>query len=267
MLTRKPAVANTFYNGNPQQLSQEINNYLAQGQNVKVEGMIKGIIAPHAGYIYSGIVAGSAYKQFLNLDLTKHWKIIIIGPSHRYPLKGASVGAYDLLETPLGLIKVSEIAKEMSKEIEFIPDADKFEHSLEVQLPFLQTVFKNFEVIPIVVGNIDIMSFVQFLKKYDDNDTLFVISTDLSHFLPYDIAVSTDQQTNKYILESDINGMANNGDACGIVGVLTSMILAKEMGWKTNFLDYKNSGDTAGTKDKVVGYTSFAYSIPIESNI
>ena len=105
------------------------------------------------------------------------------------------------------------------------------------------------------------MPLVQFLKKYDDEDTLFVISTDLSHYFPYEQAVNTDQQTNKYIAESDINAMASKGDACGIVGVLTSMNLAKEMGWKTTFLDYKNSGDTAGTKDKVVGYGAFAYSI------
>ncbi len=262
MLVRKSAVANFFYPGNASELENSVKNFLANGKDISVPGDIRGIIAPHAGYIYSGIVAGACYKQFEKLE-NKKWKIIMLGPSHRYPLRGASVCAYDYLETPLGEIKVSDIAKEMAEKIGFIPQADEQEHSLEVQFPFLQMVFKNkdFEVIPIVLGHVDVRQLADFLKGYIDENTLFVISTDLSHFFPYDKAVSVDSICNKAIPALDVDTMAREGDACGIVGVLTSMLLAKDLGWKSTFLDYKNSGDTAGPKDRVVGYGAYAYSV------
>jgi len=261
MLIRKPAVANFFYPGNAAELEQSVKIFLDNAKDVNVEGKLTGVISPHAGFIYSGIVAGAAYKQFTKLDTNKKWKIIMLGPSHRYPLRGASVCAYDSCATPLGEIKVSSLAKEMAEKIGFIPAADAQEHSLEVQLPFLQVIFKDFEIIPIVLGNVDVRSVADFVKGYIDDDTLFVISTDLSHFFPYEKAVNVDNICNKAIPELDVETMMHKGDACGITGVLASMLMAKDLGWKSTFLDYKNSGDTAGTKDRVVGYGAYAYSL------
>lgn len=259
MLIKKPAVADYFYTADSETLKQQIKDFISESVEVDLKGDLKGIIVPHAGYIYSGIVAGAAYKQLKKHDNGLKKKVIILGPSHRYHLKTVSVCAYDEFITPLGVIKGSPIAKEMAKDLGFIPDADKFEHSLEVQLPFLQMSLKDFEIIPIVIGHPDIKMFAEFLKKYIDKDTYLVISTDLSHFFPYDKAVIIDNETSDAIINKDINKMVHNGDACGIVGVLTSMFMANDLGWETQFLDYKNSGDTAGTKDKVVGYGSYAY--------
>ncbi|MFN8578566.1 MAG: AmmeMemoRadiSam system protein B [Candidatus Sericytochromatia bacterium] len=259
MLLKKAAVADFFYTANPEVLKNQVNECIEKSVNITLNGDLKGLIVPHAGYIYSGIVAGSAYKQLKKHDNGKNKKVIILGPSHRYPLRTVSVCAYDEFETPLGNIKGSSLAKEMAKELGFIPDADKFEHSLEVQLPFLKMSLKNFEIIPIVVGHPDIKELSEFLKNYIDENTYLLISTDLSHFFPYEKAVMTDTETSTAIINQDINKMAHIGDACGIVGVLTSMFMAHDLSWKTEFLDYKNSGDTAGTKDKVVGYGAYAY--------
>jgi AmmeMemoRadiSam system protein B len=261
MLVRKPAVANFFYPGNADELQHSVKMFLENGKDVSINGKITGIIAPHAGYVYSGIVAGASYRQFYSLDTTKKWKIILLGPSHRYPLRGASVCAYDSCATPLGEIKVSDVAKEMAEKIGFIPEADAQEHSLEVQLPFLQMIFKDFEIIPIVLGQVNVRSLADFVKGYIDDDTLFVISTDLSHYFTYEKAISIDSICNKAIPELDVETMARDGDACGITGVLTSMLMARDLGWKSTFLDYKNSGDTAGPKDRVVGYGAYAYSV------
>jgi AmmeMemoRadiSam system protein B len=259
MLVKKAAVADFFYTADSEKLKIEINDFIEKSVDISLKGDLKGLIVPHAGYIYSGIVAGAAYKQLKNNDNGKRKKVIILGPSHRYPLKTVSVCAYDEFETPLGNIKGSNIAKEMSKKLGFIPDADKFEHSLEVQLPFLKMSLKDFEIIPIVVGHPDIKELSDFLKPYIDEDTYLIISTDLSHFFPYEKAVMIDNETSNSIVSRNINKMVHSGDACGIVGVLTSMFMANDLEWKTQFLDYKNSGDTAGSKDKVVGYGSYAY--------
>lgn len=262
MLIKAPEVANFFYSGDPVQLKENVLQYLSDSVTVPVEGKLRGIIAPHAGYIYSGIVAGSCYKLLQNLDQNKKWKVILLGPNHRYPLNGVSVCAYDKMLTPLGEIEVSPIAKEMAKQLGFIPAADKQEHSLEVQLPFLQTVLPNFELIPMLLGRVNVYQVANYLKPYLDDNTILVISTDLSHFFTYEKAVQVDSICNKAIPSLDIETMAKEGDACGIIGVLSSMIMAKDLGWQGSFIDYKNSGDTAGTKDRVVGYGSYAFSSP-----
>jgi hypothetical protein len=261
MLVKQPSVAGYFYPSNSYELENIVLEHLKSSVNTRTNGQTKVIISPHAGYIYSGIVAGSSYRKLQELDKNKNWKVILLGPSHRYPLRGISVGAYDKYITPLGEIKVSDIAKEMAQKTNFIPDAERFEHSLEVQLPFLQISLNKFEIIPIVVGAVNVNSLAQFIKPYIDDDTIIVVSTDLSHFLPYDKAVETDNICNKAIPSLDIETMIKKGDACGIYGILASMIIAKEMGWKGNFLDYKNSGDTAGDKNRVVGYGAYSYTL------
>lgn len=259
MLIRKPAVANLFYTGNPIELEKQVDFFLDNSVDVSLDGTLKTLISPHAGFIYSGIVAGSAYKQLRKLDQTKNWKVILLGPSHRYPLNGATVCAYDKFLTPLGEIKVSSVTQELVQKLGFIPYADSQEHSLEVQLPFLQLTLKNFELIPIMLGRINVKSLATILTPYMDENTILVISTDLSHFFTYEKAMEVDSICNTAIPKLDTETMMKDGDACGIYGVLTSMFIAKDLGWKGHFLDYKNSGDTGSDKSRVVGYGAYAF--------
>jgi len=257
--TRYPAVAGMFYPAETEVLRQDVQGHLQAASPALQKGQLKAIVAPHAGYVYSGPVAGSAYRQLDSLDPERHWKVILLGPCHRLPLRGVSVCAFDHYQTPLGSIAVSPLAKELASQLGFVPEADLQEHALEVQLPFLQTQLRSFEIIPIVIGAAPPAQLAQVLKPYLDDDTLLVISTDLSHYLTYDQAVATDSLANQAIPALDLQAMQERGDACGLVGVLTLMHLAQQLGWQGHFLDYQNSGDTAGPKDRVVGYGAYAF--------
>lgn len=259
MLIKYPAVAGMFYTNDKVELEEQVKHFINSSVETKSEGNLKTIISPHAGYKYSGIVAGSVYKKLKELDANKKYKIIMLGPSHRYPLKGGSVCAYDKIVTPLGDLEVSPLAKQMAKDIGFNPKADQFEHSLEVQFPFLQIALPNSEIIPIVLGSVDITSVANYLKSYIDENTILIISTDLSHFFEYEKALQVDNICNIAIPSLDVDTMINKGDACGIIGVTASMMIAKENNWKGQFVDYKNSGDTAGDKSSVVGYGAYAF--------
>ena len=258
--TRYPAVAGAFYPNQSEVLQKMVNEFLTSPQiQITQDQKLKAIVAPHAGYVYSGPVAGHAYRQLASLDREKHWKILMLGPAHRVPLRGISVCAFDDYQTPLGQIQVSPMAKEMARRWGFVPEADLQEHSLEVQLPFLQRQLKSFEIIPIVIGQAPPQQLAQLLIPYLDEDTLIVVSTDLSHFFPYDKAVETDKIANEAIPALDIATMKEKGDACGIVGVVTLMHMAQNLGWQGHFLAYQNSGDTAGPKNRVVGYGAYAF--------
>lgn len=258
--TRYAAVAGAFYPGQTRELQTAVQQYLQESRvQPAASAPIKALIVPHAGYIYSGPIAGTAYRQLDSIDKDKHWKILLIGPAHRYPVRGVSVCAFDQYQTPLGMIPVSDTAKDMARQLGFIPQADLQEHSLEVQLPFLQMQLKSFELIPIVIGNAPPEQLAAFLKPYLDDDTLLMISTDLSHFFDYDKAVATDTLTNQAIAKMDLRTLQQKGDACGIVGVMTGIHLAQALGWHVEQLDYRNSGDTAGPKDRVVGYGAFSF--------
>ncbi len=258
--TRFPAVAGMFYPDEPAQLQQMVNEYLNNSRSqIPAATRLKALVAPHAGYIYSGPVAGSCYRQLDALDKDAHWKILMLGPAHRYPVRTVSVGAYDEYRTPLGSVKVSPLAHVMARDLGFIPEADLQEHSLEVQLPFLQTQLKSFEIIPIVCGSVAPEQLAAYLMPYLDDQTLLLISTDLSHYFPYDQAVATDSIANAAIPALDLETMRRKGDACGIIGVMTCMYIAQKLGWQGELLDYQNSGDTAGPKDRVVGYGAYRF--------
>lgn len=259
--TRYPAVAGMFYPDESKLLTQMVQDFCAAPQiKIPKDQRLRAIVAPHAGYVYSGPVAGEAYRQLETLDPEVHWKVILLGPAHRVPLRGISVCAFDDYETPLGRIQVSPLAQDMAQRWGFIPEADLQEHSLEVQLPFLQRQLKSFEIIPIVIGAAPPQQLAELLMPYLDDQTLLVVSTDLSHYFPYDKAVRTDKIANQAIPNLDIATMKSKGDACGLVGVLTVMYMARAQGWQGHFLAYQNSGDTAGPKDRVVGYGAYAFS-------
>ncbi|PIQ23754.1 AmmeMemoRadiSam system protein B [bacterium (Candidatus Blackallbacteria) CG17_big_fil_post_rev_8_21_14_2_50_48_46] len=264
--TRYPAVAGRFYPDNPQVLTEMVDGYLAKAASPDKAQNLRVVVAPHAGYIYSGPVAGYSYRQLESLDPKTHWKIFILGPSHRYPLRGVSVCAFDQYQTPLGMIPVSPLAKELAEKLGFIPEADLMEHSLEVQLPFLQRALKSFEIIPIVIGAAPPKQLAQILLPYSQQaDVLFVISTDLSHYHSYEEARRIDAIANHAIPALDFQEMADKGDACGMIGVLTAIEIARIEGWQGHFLDYRNSGDTAGPRDQVVGYGAYSFTAPVQN--
>ena len=251
---RRPAVAGMFYPNSSHVLDEMISSFLNNSQDLDIEN-IRGIVSPHAGYIYSGQVAAWGYKQLKDDYKT----IILIGPSHHVGFYGASVPNYTHYETPLGLVKVSPKTKLLVQE-GFISDnrIHDPEHCLEVQLPFLQKVLKDFEIIPIITGQIDPEVLANILIRYIDNKTLVIASSDLSHYHSYDEAVYLDSFCVNSIPSLNFSGM-EKCEACGKIPVLTLMYIAKKLGWKGKALGYANSGDVTGDKTRVVGYTSVIF--------
>jgi AmmeMemoRadiSam system protein B len=256
-ITRKPAVAGAFYPGEKDSLKYMIDEFFKICKPCDCKKQAKAMIVPHAGYMYSGIVAAEGYKCLKKLDQKKHWKILLLGPSHFIPFTGAAIPESDFWETPLGKV---EIGKLPTSEI-IIEDEKPHEeeHSLEVQVPFLQTVLEDFTLYPLCLGEVNPKDLAKELKDFaDQDDVIIIVSSDLSHFYEYDEAKKLDDKANKYIPALDIKN-AEKVEACGIKGVLTFMHIAKMINLEGCFIDYKNSGDTAGDKDRVVGYGCYVF--------
>jgi hypothetical protein len=256
VIIRQPAVSGSFYPSNREELSGMINSYL-KNANPREISKVRGLVEPHAGYIFSGPTVAYGYKEIEGGD----YKIVImIGPSHHVRFEGVSIPNATHYKTPLGLVKVSEKAKELLKEdlISNVAKVHEKEHSIEVQIPFLQTVLEDFEIVPIVTGNADPEKLANILIKYIDDKTLIIASSDLSHYYPYEEARSLDSFCINSIPNLDFKGM-QNCEACGKIPILTLMYIANKLGWSGETLDYRNSGDTAGSKERVVGYTSIAF--------
>ena len=264
MAIRPAAVSGLFYPAEPERLRADVLAYLAAGeqrrrqQNVLAPlTKLKALIVPHAGYMYSGATAGRAYAELACLK-KKPRKILLLGPAHRVYTPFISVAAVQAYQTPLGPVNVSEIALTLAQTYGFMPAVHQQEHSLEVQLPFLQCILPDFELIPIVVGGADPARLATVIAPLLDDETLLLISTDLSHFLTDDQARQRDAQSHQGIVNLDIEGFRQKGDACGKIGVLMAMILAKQNRWASFFLDYTNSSDASGDRSRVVGYGAYA---------
>ena len=255
MIVKKPNVAGAFYPADANELDSIISEYLSQAEKSLTK--VRGLVSPHAGYIYSGPVAAYGYKQ---LEGERYDTVIILGPSHHARFSGFSIPNATHYETPLGLVRISKKADGLRKERYFFYDEriHTKEHSVEVQIPFLQKVLRDFEIIPIVVGDIDPETLAKILSKYIDDRTLVIASSDLSHYYPYEQAKSLDAFCIHSIPSLDFEGM-DACEACGKIPILTLMHLAKDFGWEGKLLDYRNSGDTAGDKSRVVGYASIAF--------
>lgn len=251
-MTRKPAVAGTFYPKNPEELKKQVQEFLAQAEVMDTHNKLKALIVPHAGYIYSGIVAAQAYKL---LESYSFKKVLLLGPSHYQAFHGAAIAEEDF-QTPLGIVKIGD-TKDWLKEDLIIssPEAHRQEHSLEVQLPFLQQTLGEFDLYPLVLGTVNEEKLAKYLSTKLDEDTLVIVSSDLSHYLEYQRAILRDNDSISKILNDD----PGNLDACGKVGIKVLMHLAQINHWQPQLLDYRNSGDTAGDKNKVVGYAAVAY--------
>jgi AmmeMemoRadiSam system protein B len=248
-----------FYPGNPAQLRAEIQAMLAEA-SVRVNAP-KAIIVPHAGYIYSGPIAASAYAQLIPLRNEIH-RVVLLGPCHRVPLSGLATSSADYFETPLGRIAID---RELSDRVLQLPQVQEFdlthaqEHSLEVQLPFLQQTLEEFSLLPLVVGEASGAEVHEVLETvWGGDETLIVISSDLSHYHDYRTARSMDAATCDAIEHLD-GGHIHYDQACGRNPVLGLLLSARQHHLKATTLDLRNSGDTAGSKDQVVGYGAWAF--------
>jgi AmmeMemoRadiSam system protein B/AmmeMemoRadiSam system protein A len=253
---RPPAVAGQFYPNDPEELRKMVRTLLRDASGLDIHGIIRGLVSPHAGYIFSGIVAAAGYRQIDPSTRT----VILLGPSHRFPLKGPSIPSVTAYRTPLGDVPLAQPAFKLRKLpiFESITEAHKMEHSLEVQLPFLQVMLKAFEIVPILVNSADPKALAAAIAPYIDNNTLIVASSDLSHYYPYERAVSLDRICTSAITNAEFSRMPLC-EACGKQAVMTLMHIAENKNWDAKLIDYKNSGDTAGDKDHVVGYASIAF--------
>ncbi|MCD6197944.1 MAG: AmmeMemoRadiSam system protein B [Deltaproteobacteria bacterium] len=253
---RPPAAAGRFYPNDPEELRKTVGTLLRDASGLDVKGTIRGLVSPHAGYIYSGIVAAAGYRQIAPSTRT----VILIGPSHRFPLGGASIPSVTAYQTPLGDVRLAQLAFKLRKLpiFESVPEAHKMEHSLEVQLPFLQVMLKAFEIVPILINSGNPKALASAIAPHIDNNTLIVASTDLSHYYPYERAVSMDRICTSAITNAEFSRMPLC-EACGKQAVMTLMYIAEIKNWDAKLIDYKNSGDTAGGKDNVVGYASIAF--------
>lgn len=258
-MKRIPAVAGMFYPSSVSALQKMVDGFLAAAKPEELKGL-KALIVPHAGYIYSGPIAGSGYAQIkFNVPEKARKNIILVGPAH-FGFCTAAVGNYVSFLTPLGEVQVNrEIAGALEKRgVKFDEEVHRPEHSIEVQLPFIQTVSPESKIIPILLGSITPDEMAEILEYYFEMpDCFFIISSDLSHYMPYNEAVHTDKNSLNTIKNLDLAG-ERLVDACGRVGILTLMRLCKKHGYSMKLLDYRNSGDTAGDKSAVVGYAAVA---------
>jgi hypothetical protein len=265
---REPALAGSWYPGDPEVLSRDVKRYLENAKKEKVEGQIVALISPHAGYMYSGQVAAYAYKLVEGMAFDS---VVVVGPSHRFVFKGASLWDRGGFRTPLGVVPVDvELSRKLMKkqqEIRFIPEAHRQENSLELQIPFLQTALKPFQLVPIAMEPDWSWETCQYLasaiaETVKGKKVLLVASTDLSHYYSYNKAVDMDRVVLSHIERFDIEGLnrdlkSNRAEACGGGPVVTIMLAANALGAdKGRVLKYLNSGDVTGDRSKVVGYAA-----------
>ena len=259
---RPPAVAGSFYPGHRQSLATDLQAMLAAaGPAPDPEQVVpKAVIVPHAGYVYSGTTAALAYARIAAGARTIR-RVVLLGPVHRVPVRGLALPGGDAFATPLGAVAldaegVAAIAQ--MPQVVLSPAAHAMEHSLEVQLPFLQAVLGDFKLVPLAVGDATPQEVAQVLEVlWGGPETLIVISSDLSHFLPYRSAQAVDQQTVQHILQLD--ALLTHQQACGGTPVNGLLLAARRHGLRPQLLGLCNSGDSIGDKNRVVGYASVAF--------
>jgi len=266
---RQAAVAGMFYPGDADELHDIVTHYLnavniEKKTNVQPDKQPVAIIAPHAGYVYSGPIAASVYARLIPFRDQIH-RVILLGPSHRVPFRGLAASSAEYFSTPLGDIPVDRSALEnliRSSQISVLEEAHTLEHSLEVHLPFLQEVLGEFSLIPLVVGDAspDVVSGVieSLWEDSTNSTTLIVVSSDLSHYHDYNTARELDSVTSRNIENLNYKAIQYD-DACGRNPVNGLIDFAKKHNLTAKTIDLRNSGDTAGTKDKVVGYGAYVF--------
>jgi len=265
-----PAVAGLFYTSDPIQLSAKVRGFIAAGRNStgrsaggRQEPPPRALIAPHAGYVFSGAVAGSAYAALANAS-SGFDRVLLLGPAHRVPVRGVAASSAAAFETPLGQVPVdqAEVERMLAEHsgLQRLDAAFDNEHCIEVQLPFLQELLEGFQLVPLLVGAADAAQVADILAPHWDRDaTLIVISSDLSHYLDYPTAQALDRRTSEAIRTLHPEQIAPD-QACGRDAIAGLLQLAAARGATGRVLDLRNSGDTAGPRDRVVGYGAYAFS-------
>jgi AmmeMemoRadiSam system protein B len=265
--TRPAAVAGLFYPGDSEELRDAVTHYLRappeDSLRTPLEAPAKALIVPHAGYIYSGIVAGAAYAS-IAARRSSIRRVVLLGPSHRVHLHGIAVPRADAFDTPLGEVPVDREHRSMliaSGEVMSADAPHAHEHSLEVHLPFLQVLLEDFEILPLVAGAAAPDHVAAVLSRvWGRKDTLILISSDLSHYHDYATARQIDSETSSAILgrTSTLTGE----QACGAVCINGLLHFAKDKQFSVSQIMRLNSGDTAGDQRRVVGYGAFAVHEP-----
>jgi hypothetical protein len=265
---RTPAVAGSFYPAEPQQLAGDIRRMLAAvpppDPAATTSAVVKAIVAPHAGYIYSGPIAASVYARLAEVrrDISR---VVLLGPSHRVAFRGIAASSADAFQTPLGRIPVDRQAVERLLAVPGVGTLDAAhdrEHSLEVHLPFLQMVLDRFQLVPLVVGDApDSLVAAVIDAAWAGRETLLVVSSDLSHYHDYRSARSIDHATCDAILRLDTTAITHD-QACGRTPLAGLLTVAQRRGLGVETIDLRNSGDTAGPRDRVVGYGAWAFTEP-----
>ena len=259
---RQPAVADMFYPGNPHELHRMVITFLNEAGKPSGDTAVpKAIVAPHAGYIYSGPIAASAYVRLKPAkDLIN--RVVLLGPSHRVPLLGCACSTAQYFATPLGNIALDRKTINDIATLPFVQELDEahaLEHSLEVHLPFLQEVLSEFTLVPIVVGDCSAADVAQLLERvWGGPETLIVVSSDLSHYHDYDTAKKMDAATCQAIEELNFSSIDSN-HACGVMPLRGLLYAAKKHALHATTVDCRNSGDTAGPRNQVVGYGSYVF--------
>ena len=255
---REPAVAGLFYPADAQQLSQDIQQFICSSKHHEL--IPKALIVPHAGYIYSGAIAATAYHTLLSMAAAIR-RVILLGPTHRVAVRGLALPNVDYFNTPLGTV---EIDKRAAQDISDLPqvisssEAHMLEHSLEVQLPFLQHILYDFSVLPLAVGAASADEVAEVLDRvWGGDETIIVVSSDLSHYLSYATAKQVDRETIESILQ--LKQPIAHDHACGGTPISGLIVAARRHHLKPKLLDFRNSGDTAGSRDQVVGYAAIAF--------
>jgi hypothetical protein len=260
---RRPAVAGMFYTARPDELRAQVAGYIedAASRTGPDAAPPKAIIAPHAGYIYSGPVAGSAYAQLLGRVPLIH-RVVLLGPAHRWPVRGLACPDSDAFDTPLGRVPVDRDALALIADLPQVQALDAAfdgEHCLEVQLPFLQALLEDFSVVPLLVGGAGTDAVAEVLERlWGGDETLIVISSDLSHYLSYDIGRALDERTSEAICALRPEAITPD-QACGRNPIAGLLKQARAHGLQGELLDLRSSGDTAGPRDRVVGYGAYVF--------
>ncbi len=262
--TRPPAVAGTFYPAAPSRLRRLTEEFIAAGRPGP-QADVKAVIAPHAGYVYSGPVAGSAFRPFAHAyhhDSTPIQRIVLLGPSHWIDFDGLALPDAETFTTPLGRVMIDSTALRLPRtfpQVRVFAAAHRQEHSLEVELPFLQVALPKATIVPLVVGSIsdrDLQAVIDAL--WGGDETRFVISSDLSHYHPYAEASALDHETARMI-EQGRPEQITRERACGYQAIRGFLAVANQRHLAATTADLRTSGDTAGPRDRVVGYGAFTF--------
>ncbi len=256
---RPTAVAGMFYSAQAAPLLDQVQHFLEQTKLRRQTRPPKAIIVPHAGYIYSGAIAANAYALLRPLR-DRIRRVVLLGPVHHLPVRGLAAPSVAAFASPLGTVPLDQAALASLADLRQVVVDDRCharEHSLEVHLPFLQSVLKDFKLVPLVVGDASAADVAEVLDRlWGGDETLIVVSSDLSHYLAYPVAQRMDATTAQDVLDLRID--ISHEQACGATPMNGLLLAARHHGLRPTLLDLRNSGDTAGDKSCVVGYAAFA---------